>query len=179
MTERTTQEFTEIDYEVDYRSPGPVARLTLAGPKGNVLTPTMVHELHRALDLVERSGGVRFLVVTGTGRTFCAGPDQDYVRQAVAADHGIDRLIEEFLEPYVEFVARLRSAARHVIAAVNGPCAAAGLWIVRACDFAIGPEAPAVLAEQVDRLIARLSVSGVPSAAPIMRTRPRGPIPTR
>ena len=155
------RQFTEIDY---LRS-GATARLTLARPEGNALTPTMVRELNRALDLAERDGGLRFLVVTGAGRTFCAGADPDYVRRTVAAEHGFDRLIDEFLEPYVEFVARLRTAADYVIAAVNGPCAAAGLWIVRACDFAIGPEPPSVLAEQVERLMARLRTT-------VARTRP-------
>jgi 2-(1,2-epoxy-1,2-dihydrophenyl)acetyl-CoA isomerase len=166
-----TEQFTEIDYQCS----GSVGWLTLAGPEGNRLTSTTVRELHRALDLVDRDGGVQFLVVTGAGRTFCAGPDMDYVRRTMAVEHGFDRLINEFLEPFVEFVARLRTVAGHVIAAVNGPCAAAGLWIVRACDFAIGSESPAVLAERVDRLIDRLSapVPSSPRAVDALNGRPR------
>lgn len=160
--------------EIDYRCSGSVGRLTLGRPGRAVLTPTMLKELHRALDLVADER-VRFLVVTGTGGTFCGGVDPDAARLAARTEHGYDRLVEDYLEPFAAFLARLRTAAEHVIAAVNGSCSAAGLWIVRACEFAVGPEPSPVLADQVEGLIDRLSRqpggSGPPgpSAAPIRR----------
>ena len=167
-------QFTEIDYE---RS-GCVGRLTLGRAKGRELTPAALGELHRALDLIDRDEDIRFLVVTGSGQDFCVGLDPDYARRTVAAEHGFDRLIEDFLKPFVDFVARLSTAAEHVIAAVNGPCSAAGLWIVRACEYAVGPEPAATFAERVDELIdtlsgERLSPQGL--SRPAVRPHPRDP----
>jgi enoyl-CoA hydratase/carnithine racemase len=174
-------QFTEIDYQ---RS-GSVGRLTLGRAEGRELTPTALTELHRALDLMDRDEQLRLLVVTGSGQSFCVGLDPDYARRTVALGHGFDRLIEDFLKPFVDFVARLSTVAEHVIAAVNGPCSAAGLWIVRACDYAVGPEPAATFAERVDELIDTLSAgelsSDRPSAEglsrPTARAHPQDPSP--
>jgi enoyl-CoA hydratase/carnithine racemase len=160
-----TEQFTEIDYQ---RS-GPVGRLTLGRRENSVLTPTMIRELARALDLVADED-VRFLVVTGVGRTFCADVDPDYVQRTAAAERGFDRLVEDFLEPFVDFIGRLRSVAEHVISAVNGSCSAAGLWIVRACEYAVP-------AEQVDDLLDRLGTEARGRSA--TRQRPRAPSAAR
>lgn len=164
-------EFTEIDYA---RS-GCVVRLRLGSPKndGGELTPTALSELHRALDLVDQDEHVRFLIVTGVGRNFYAGLDPDYARRTAALDHGLDRLIEEFLRPFVDFVTRLGTVAEYVIAAVNGPCSAAGLWIVRACDFAVGPEPASTFAERVEDLIDALGSASL--SRPASRARPQDP----
>jgi enoyl-CoA hydratase/carnithine racemase len=160
-----TGQFTEIDYQ---RS-GCVGRLTLGRRENSVLTPTMIRELLLALDLVADED-LRFLVVTGVGRTFCADVDPDYVQRTAAAEHGFDRLVEDFLEPFADFIGRLRTVAEHVIGAVNGSCSAAGLWIVRACEYAVP-------ADQVDDLVDRLSAAALGRSA--HRRRPRAPSAAR
>jgi enoyl-CoA hydratase/carnithine racemase len=153
--------------EIDFQRSGSVGRLTLGTSESSVLTPTAVRELHRVLDLVDRDEDIRFLIVTGVGRTFCGDVDSDYVQRTAATEHGFDRLIEDFLEPFVDFIGRLRTVAEHVIAAVNGSCSTAGLWIVRACEYAVS-------AEQVEDLMHRLLLS-----EPVARSRRRDPSEAR
>jgi 2-(1,2-epoxy-1,2-dihydrophenyl)acetyl-CoA isomerase len=130
----TEHQFTELAYE----RRGPTGWITLDRPaRRNALSPTMVRELLGVLDLASGDSELRFLVITGAGATFCAGADLSYVRQVMDIDGGLERFIDELLEPLVEFISRLREAPYPVIAAVNGPCVAGGLRIVLSCDIVV------------------------------------------
>ena len=64
-----------------------VATLTLNRPeKLNALTPATFHELRAHLDAIDADASVRCVVLTGAGRSFCAGNDLD----AIAAGEGRD-----------------------------------------------------------------------------------------
>ena len=78
--------------------------------------------------------GVRAVVITGAGRGFCAGQDLTEFRE-VAAD------IRERLEStYHPNIRAIRALEKPVIAAVNGPCAGAGLSLAAACDLRIAAD---------------------------------------
>jgi enoyl-CoA hydratase/carnithine racemase len=65
-------EYTEITYERD----GPAAVITLHRPdRLNAFTFTMMRELVDAFDRVDADDDVRAVIVTGSGRAFCAGAD--------------------------------------------------------------------------------------------------------
>jgi enoyl-CoA hydratase/carnithine racemase len=65
-------QYTQIIYEVDDR----VATITLNRPEQlNAFTGTMMHELIDAFDRVDADDEVRAVIVTGSGRGFCAGAD--------------------------------------------------------------------------------------------------------
>ena len=65
-------EFTQILYDVSDR----VATITLHRPdKLNAFTGTMMREMIAAFDLVDADDDVRAVIVTGSGRAFCAGAD--------------------------------------------------------------------------------------------------------
>ncbi|MFE2999084.1 enoyl-CoA hydratase-related protein [Nocardia sp. NPDC059246] len=67
-------EFTEIEYAVNKGT----ATITLHRPdKLNAFTYTMAREIVAACDLAEADDSVRAVVVTGSGRAFCAGADLD------------------------------------------------------------------------------------------------------
>lgn len=52
-----------------------VARITLHNPPANVLNLSVVKELELVLNELEENEYVRVVIVTGTGRFFCAGVD--------------------------------------------------------------------------------------------------------
>lgn len=112
-----------------------IARLTLNRPdKLNSFNTTMHGEMRMALGRIVAEGG-RVLVLSGSGRGFCAG--QDLSDRAVApggepADLG--KSIEAFYKP---LVLALRNLPMPVIAAVNGVAAGAGANIALACDIVI------------------------------------------
>lgn len=65
-------EYTQIRYEVHDR----VATITLHRPEQlNAFTNTMMREVIDAFDRVDADDDVRAVVVTGSGRGFCAGAD--------------------------------------------------------------------------------------------------------
>ncbi|KQR81012.1 enoyl-CoA hydratase [Burkholderia sp. Leaf177] len=111
-----------------------VATLTLNRPeKLNSFTRTMHEELGEALDEIEKSHA-RALVITGSGRGFCAGQDLADLDFTPGAMTNLGALIDEYFNPLVR---RLQASHLPVIAAVNGIAAGAGANLAMACDLIV------------------------------------------
>ena len=127
------------DPTVLYAEQGAVALLTLNRPLAlNSFTRQMHRELWAALDLAEANPAIRALVITGSGRAFCAGadlaefdfePGPDLVARA---DPG--PVIDQAFNPTVR---RLQNLRLPTIAAVNGVAAGAGASLAMTCDMAV------------------------------------------
>jgi 2-(1,2-epoxy-1,2-dihydrophenyl)acetyl-CoA isomerase len=77
---------------------------------------------------------VRAVVVTGAGKGFCAGQDLKEFRE-------LEGTIRERLEStYHPNIRAIRALEKPVIAAVNGPCAGAGLSLACACDIRVAAD---------------------------------------
>ncbi|MEN2792970.1 2-(1,2-epoxy-1,2-dihydrophenyl)acetyl-CoA isomerase PaaG [Sphingomonas oligophenolica] len=113
-----------------------IARLTFDRPdRLNSFTAAMHGEVADALGRVETDPSVRTLLVTGTGRGFCAG--QDLADRTVApgsAPVDLGDSVERFYNPLVR---RLVALPLPVVCAVNGVAAGAGANIALACDIVI------------------------------------------
>ncbi|HEY1090724.1 MAG TPA: enoyl-CoA hydratase-related protein, partial [Burkholderiaceae bacterium] len=73
-----TPVYETLQLAVDARG---VARLTLNRPDThNALNATLIRELRRAVEWLGAAGGVRALVLTGAGKTFCAGGDLGWMQ---------------------------------------------------------------------------------------------------
>jgi 2-(1,2-epoxy-1,2-dihydrophenyl)acetyl-CoA isomerase len=111
-----------------------VATLTLNRPeKLNSFTRTMHEELGKALDEIEKSH-TRALVITGSGRGFCAGQDLADLDFTPGAMTNLGALIDQHFNPLVR---RLQASRLPVIAAVNGIAAGAGANLAMACDLIV------------------------------------------
>lgn len=109
--------------------------LTLNRPAAlNALTPELVRELDRKLAAAEHDAAVRAVVLTGTGRAFCAGADLKYVRETTQGD---ETATAAFLESVLAVMSRLEKFPKPVIAALNGLALAGGLELVLCCDLVI------------------------------------------
>lgn len=117
-----------------------VAVITLNRPE---VRNAMNHELSRALlealQRVREEADIRAAVITGAGRTFCAGADlKERARSGRAADASVASIIE---------ASRTASLARMgvekpLIAAIDGYCLAGGFELALICDIRIcTPEA--------------------------------------
>jgi 2-(1,2-epoxy-1,2-dihydrophenyl)acetyl-CoA isomerase len=74
-------------------------------------------------------------VITGAGRGFCAGQD---LKEFGEMPDSIRERLERTYHPNIRLI---RGLEKPVIAAVNGPCAGAGLSLAAACDIRIASDA--------------------------------------
>jgi len=121
------------------------ARITLHRPdKLNAFTPAMHEELAHALQRVEETlnepagsdaARARVLVLSGSGRAFCAG--QDLSLRVVAPDAPPPDLGASLETYYIPLVKRLRSLPLPVVVGVNGVAAGAGANLALAGDIVI------------------------------------------
>lgn len=118
---------------------GGVRTLTLNRPDTfNSLTD----ELKRALlTEVQRAAGdhaVRAVVLTGSGRAFCAG--QDLREHAALLDAGDPEPLRTVSEHYNPLISALATLPKPTIAAVNGMAAGAGASLAYACDLRVAAD---------------------------------------
>jgi enoyl-CoA hydratase len=108
---------------------GQVATLTLNRPqKLNALDDACFRALRAHLDALMTDEGVRCVVVTGAGRSFCAGHDLD----AIAA--GEDDASLRFAAETIDLLERL---PQPTIASIRGHCFTGGLELALACDLLV------------------------------------------
>jgi 2-(1,2-epoxy-1,2-dihydrophenyl)acetyl-CoA isomerase len=112
---------------------GPVRVITLNRPAAlNSFTAEMHGRLLAALNEAADDSAVRAVVVTGSGRGFCAG--QDLGDPAMVGKVDVGAVIERFYRP---LATRVRTMPVPVIAAVNGVAAGAGANFALCCDMVI------------------------------------------
>lgn len=106
-----------------------VATLTLNRPeKLNALTPQVFEALRRHLDDIAGDESVGCVVLTGAGRSFCAGHDLGSVG---AGDRGPTPDFES------ETVEALEVLPQPTIAKIRGHCFTGGLELALGCDFLV------------------------------------------
>lgn len=116
-----------------------IAILTLNRPeKRNAISAEMIQELLAALDETERNAA-RVLILTGSGKAFCAGMDLEGLK-ALAAMSPRQNL--EDSRRMASLFHRLYAFPKPVIAAVNGAAIAGGCGLATLADFTLAvPEA--------------------------------------
>lgn len=110
---------------------GRIATLSLNRPDArNALSIDLLAALHQRLDELAGRGDVTVLVVTGEGKSFCAGMDL----KAVLSSPGLPL---KLLSSLAEFTIRLRSLPVVTLAKVNGAAIGGGCGLACVCDLAI------------------------------------------
>ena len=98
--------------------------------KRNALTPAMVGEIRRHLEVASGDDGVRAVVITGRGKAFCAGADLE-------KGQGLADGSRRGTHPFASMLQEIQSFPKPVIAAVNGPAFGGGLGLMAAADIVI------------------------------------------
>jgi 2-(1,2-epoxy-1,2-dihydrophenyl)acetyl-CoA isomerase len=117
---------------------GHVCILTMNRPnKLNTLNEEMINDLSVLLEQCEADNEVRCVVLTGSGRAFCAGADIEYVtgKQLDSIGKSVD-----FMYPLQNVLIQLYRFPKPIIAAANGHCVGAGFSLALACDYIIASE---------------------------------------
>lgn len=112
-----------------------VATVRLNEPASyNALTAVMADDLDAAVARLAEDSSVRCLVITGTGRGFCAGGD---VQSFYDHRDDPDEIMAAILSGLHAAVERILSAPFPTIAAINGVVAGAGMGLAMATDLAV------------------------------------------
>ena len=112
-----------------------VATLTLNRPaKHNVLSAAMADELRDATARLAGDASVRVVVLTGAGKSFCAGGDLDWMKAQFAAPRAV-RIAEARRLAMMLF--DLNTLPKPLIGRVNGSAMGGGLGMMSVCDSAI------------------------------------------
>jgi len=128
--------FETIALEQDARG---VARLTLTRPdKHNVLNARMIAEVTEAVHELGKDDSVRVVVLTGQGRSFCAGGDLGWMQEQMAADRAT-RASEA--RKLADMLGALNALPKPLIGRIQGQAFGGGVGMACVCDVAIGIEA--------------------------------------
>lgn len=123
------------DSSIEVRRDGAVATVALNRPRShNALTPEMITRLPHTLGELGRDEAVRVIVLTGNGRSFCAGADIDFMRQA--ADHSFEQNVAEG-QAIFDLMQAVATCPRTVVGRINGAAIGGGAGLVSCCDIVV------------------------------------------
>lgn len=132
--ERLVMETRELKATLAEKRDG-VGIITLNRPdKLNALNGDMIDDLHYLFDEFENDPSVRVVVLTGSGKAFCAGGDieGEVKMDVVGSYHG--GIVGNRL------MTRIEKCPLPVIAAINGFCLGGGFEMALACDIRLASD---------------------------------------
>ena len=113
-----------------------VAKITLNRPeKYHSFVREMALKLQETLDECNNNKKVRSILITATGKAFCAGQDLGEATDPNGPD--LTQIVQEHYNPIIN---KIRNIEKPVVAAVNGVAAGAGASIALCCDIVVACE---------------------------------------
>lgn len=123
---------------VRFTREGAVAQVALNRPDvRNAFNEVMLEDLLKVFVAIREDHGVRVVVLTGEGKSFCAGADLHWMKRVVNYTY------EENYEDSLNLARMLReiyTCPKPVIGRINGPAIGGGTGVVAVCDIAIASE---------------------------------------
>lgn len=129
--------------ELDYKTiildrKDEVVRITLNRPEiHNAFNSILISELTNAFLKVKEAGAVRVVVLTGEGKSFCAGADINWIREII--HYSFEQNLEESLQ-LAELLHIIYTLPKPTVAMVNGTAIGGGNGLLAACDMAVAAE---------------------------------------
>jgi len=110
-----------------------IAIITLNRPDTfNSFIREMALELQNILEKCNADDSIRCIVITGSGKAFCAGQD---LKEAIDPEKSnLEQIVKEHYNPLIK---KIRQIEKPIIAAVNGVAAGAGANLALACDIVV------------------------------------------
>jgi len=122
-----------VEIEIDARG---VATVTLNRPdKHNALTPDIIAGLTETAGVLGADPDVRVVVLTGTGKSFCAGGDLGWMLKAMEADRDTRNAEARKLATMLQ---AMNTMPKPLIGRIQGQAYGGGVGMMSVCDVAIG-----------------------------------------
>jgi len=123
---------------IEIRREEAVVTVALNRPRShNAMTPQMIAELTGVFDAIGDDKGVRAVVLTGNGRSFCAGADLTFMR--AAADMTFAENVADG-EAIFDLMMAVDKCPLPVVARVNGATIGGGVGLISCCDIVVAIE---------------------------------------
>ena len=114
---------------------GPIVRVILNRPDvHNAFNDIMIGELLKVFREVREARGIRVVIFTGEGKSFCAGADLNWMKKV--KDYSFEENLRESLD-ISELMYSIYSLPLPTIARVNGAAVGGGMGFVATCDIAV------------------------------------------
>jgi methylglutaconyl-CoA hydratase len=127
-----------MEREVELKKTGPVLEVALHRPLShNALTPEMIGALTAVFQDVNDRDDIRVVVLTGNGRSFCAGADLNYMR--AAGDSSFDENMADG-KAIFDLMWAVDTCRKPVVGRVNGAALGGGVGLVSCCDVVVAVE---------------------------------------
>lgn len=118
-----------------YQQQGAIATVTLNRPdRLNAMTADLLEAALSALESAAANEAIRVVVLTGAGRAFCVGGDLAAGLEGINGPPPLTSQADR-LRRFMRTSELLHAMPKITIAAINGPCAGAGLAWACACDL--------------------------------------------
>lgn len=118
-----------------------VATITLNKPdKYNAISDEMRDELRDVINIINEDNDIRVVVLTGSGKAFCAGGDIKLMKERIDQNISYRDRLETYRRDVSGMVKHIKSIKQPVIAAINGLTYGAGCSIAMLCDIRIASD---------------------------------------
>ena len=117
---------------------GAVANLTMTAPERlNALSDAMLAALTAELTTIGADQSIRVVILSGTGKAFCAGHDLKEMQTGRAAPDKGAAYFADLFARCTDLMLAIQRLPQPVIAQVHGIATAAGCQLVATCDLAV------------------------------------------
>ena len=115
-----------------------IAHLNLNAPeKLNALSEAMLDALQEQFDALQDDRAVRAVIISGSGKAFCAGHDLKEMTAGRQAEDGGKAYFKHLFDKCARMMTSIPKMPQPVIAQVHGIATAAGCQLVASCDLAV------------------------------------------
>ena len=115
-----------------------IARIVLNRPEvHNAFNSTMITELDDAFEKIKADKSIRVVVLTGKGKSFCAGADINWMREII--HYSYEQNLKESLQ-LAQVLHKIYILPKATIAMVKGTAIGGGNGFLSACDIAVASE---------------------------------------
>lgn len=135
--EQQWEEFWKAPMVMLYHK-GKLGKIVLNRPEThNAFNPQLIQELQQAFQKFEENPQIRVVLLTGSGKSFCAGADLNWMKQM--NQYSMEENIQDALK-MAQLFRKIQMFPKPLIAQVNGTAMGGGLGLIAVCDAVIAQE---------------------------------------